>query len=114
MLFVGDDWAEDHHDIEIEAEIVPLDRAHHRPVAGDSAEAVVPAARWWWSSRGAKGTRTPDPLLAKQVLYQLSYSPRNLQVRRPRLAYTRRIKLNARRTATPRGCIDGLVRLLHR
>jgi hypothetical protein len=25
---------------------------------------------------GAKGTRTPDPLLAKQVLYQLSYSPR--------------------------------------
>src|SRR6266545_1172711 len=25
--------------------------------------------------RGAKGTRTPDPLLAKQVLYQLSYSP---------------------------------------
>src|SRR5258708_17555373 len=25
--------------------------------------------------RGAKGTRTPDPLLAKQVLFQLSYSP---------------------------------------
>jgi hypothetical protein len=25
---------------------------------------------------GAKGTRTPDPLLAKQVLFQLSYSPR--------------------------------------
>src|SRR5258708_35179467 len=24
---------------------------------------------------GAKGTRTPDPLLAKQVLFQLSYSP---------------------------------------
>src|SRR5579875_164499 len=24
---------------------------------------------------GAKGTRTPDPLLAKQVLYRLSYSP---------------------------------------
>ena len=26
-------------------------------------------------SRGAKGTRTPDPLLAKQMLFQLSYSP---------------------------------------
>jgi hypothetical protein len=25
---------------------------------------------------GAKGTRTPDPLLAKQVLFQLSYSPK--------------------------------------
>src|SRR5882724_3862252 len=24
---------------------------------------------------GARGTRTPDPLLAKQVLFQLSYSP---------------------------------------
>ena len=24
---------------------------------------------------GAEGTRTPNPLLAKQVLYQLSYSP---------------------------------------
>jgi hypothetical protein len=27
------------------------------------------------SGSGAKGTRTPDPLLAKQVLFQLSYSP---------------------------------------
>jgi hypothetical protein len=27
------------------------------------------------SDGGAKGTRTPDPLLAKQVLFQLSYSP---------------------------------------
>src|SRR5262245_16492936 len=26
---------------------------------------------------GAKGTRTPDPLPAEQVLYQLSYSPEN-------------------------------------
>jgi hypothetical protein len=24
---------------------------------------------------GGEGTRTPDPLLAKQVLYQLSYTP---------------------------------------
>jgi hypothetical protein len=30
---------------------------------------------------GAKRARTADPLLAKQVLYQLSYSPRKLQVR---------------------------------
>ena len=26
---------------------------------------------------GAEGIRTPDPLLAKQVLYQLSYIPKN-------------------------------------
>ena len=26
-------------------------------------------------SGGGKETRTPDPLLAKQVLYQLSYTP---------------------------------------
>jgi hypothetical protein len=32
-------------------------------------------ARYQDSNGGAKGTRTPDPLLAKQVLYQLSYSP---------------------------------------
>ena len=31
---------------------------------------------------GAKGTRTPDPLLAKQVLFQLSYSPGKPQVTR--------------------------------
>jgi len=34
------------------------------------------------SAGGAKGTRTPDPLLAKQVLFQLSYSPRKPQVTR--------------------------------
>jgi hypothetical protein len=33
---------------------------------------------------GAKGTRTPDPLLAKQVLFQLSYSPK----RAPRVPVT--------------------------
>ena len=32
-------------------------------------------ARYQESGSGAKGTRTPDPLLAKQVLFQLSYSP---------------------------------------
>ena len=30
-----------------------------------------------WNSSGAKETRTPDPLHAMQVLYQLSYGPRN-------------------------------------
>lgn len=29
-----------------------------------------------WNAGGAKGTRTPDPLLAKQMLSQLSYRPR--------------------------------------
>jgi len=35
------------------------------------------------SPGGAKRARTADPLLAKQVLFQLSYSPRKPQVRRP-------------------------------
>jgi hypothetical protein len=35
------------------------------------------------SGGGAKGTRTPDPLLAKQVLFQLSYSPRKPHVSGP-------------------------------
>ena len=29
----------------------------------------------WASKNGAKETRTPDPLHAMQVLYQLSYGP---------------------------------------
>src|ERR1700720_3919678 len=33
------------------------------------------AVRIYLLTSGAKGTRTPDPLLAKQVLFQLSYSP---------------------------------------
>ena len=36
--------------------------------------------RWWWAltwgvGGGDDGTRTHDPLLAKQVLFQLSYIP---------------------------------------
>ncbi len=31
----------------------------------------------WDSINGAKETRTPDPLHAMQVLYQLSYGPKN-------------------------------------
>jgi hypothetical protein len=43
------------------------------------SEMVVRAQDWTDPTKetpgGAKGTRTPDPLLAKQVLFQLSYSP---------------------------------------
>ena len=31
------------------------------------------------SNGGAMGIRTPDPLLAKQMLYQLSYGPTNIK-----------------------------------
>jgi hypothetical protein len=39
---------------------------------------------------GAKGTRTPDPLLAKQVLFQLSYSPARRRFKGTRLVPTQR------------------------
>ena len=46
----------------------------------------------WIFTDGAKETRTPDPLHAMQVLYQLSYGPKStwwLQSRRRRVtAYT--------------------------
>ena len=32
-----------------------------------------------WDAGGATGTRTPDPLLAKQMLSQLSYRPKPMQ-----------------------------------
>jgi hypothetical protein len=38
-----------------------------RPGVGDVANN--------WLDHGAEGNRTPDPLLAKQVLSQLSYRP---------------------------------------
>src|ERR1017187_281211 len=41
-----------------------------------NSEARETAADLRFLGSGAKGTRTPDPLLAKQVLFQLSYSPR--------------------------------------
>ena len=41
-------------------------------------------ARHQDSMSGAKGTRTPDPLLAKQVLFQLSYSPKACRPRLPK------------------------------
>ena len=39
---------------------------------------------------GAKGIRTPDPLLAKQVLFQLSYSPRCRDIGRKQSSRARR------------------------
>src|SRR5437773_11514602 len=36
---------------------------------------AISRSRYGRDPGGAKGTRIPDPLLAKQVLFQLSYSP---------------------------------------
>jgi hypothetical protein len=52
-----------------------------KPSSGSDLVAVYAVeasdlARYQDRLSGAKGTRTPDPLLAKQVLFQLSYSPR--------------------------------------
>jgi hypothetical protein len=55
--------------------------ADDQPLGADPATAAAVDASP--ESCGAKGTRTPDPLLAKQVLFQLSYSPKKPQVRRP-------------------------------
>ena len=40
-------------------------------------------------SRGDEGIRTPDPLLARQVLSQLSYTPRIVGLRRLELPTSR-------------------------
>ena len=48
-------------------------------------------ARHQDSASGAKGTRTPDPLLAKQVLFQLSYSPKACRPRLPKPAPDRHL-----------------------
>ena len=39
--------------------------------------AQMPVLDWAFLENGAKETRTPDPLHAMQVLYQLSYGPMN-------------------------------------
>jgi hypothetical protein len=38
-------------------------------------QTTISRSRYGVDLGGARGTRTPDPLLAKQVLFQLSYSP---------------------------------------
>jgi hypothetical protein len=51
---------------------------------------------------GDEGTRTPDILLAKQALYQLSYVPGGSPVRRPKQIF--RLRASARsRLARVRG-----------
>ena len=46
-------------------------------VNGDlSIDAYIIYCKSIYSSDGAKATRTPDPLHAMQVLYQLSYGPK--------------------------------------
>ena len=44
-------------------------------------------ARYQESGSGAKGTRTPDPLVANQVLFQLSYSPARRRYKGTRSAH---------------------------
>ena len=46
-----------------------------RPTRVEPVLQASDLARYQESGSGARGTRTPDPLLAKQVLFQLSYSP---------------------------------------
>ena len=53
-------------------EIRPAGFASRLPSYG---EKLCDQLRVWFG--GAEGTRTPDPLHAKQVLSQLSYSPTN-------------------------------------
>ncbi len=43
---------------------------------------------------GGKEIRTPDPLLARQVLYQLSYTPRYKLIKTNRVLDLNRIKNN--------------------
>ena len=40
-------------------------------------EPTFPTSGKWLTCGGAKGTRTPNPLLAKQVRYQLRHGPRS-------------------------------------
>ena len=48
-------------------------------VAQEDVSQILPLRLHY--SGGADQARTDDPLLAKQVLYQLSYNPRTLHLR---------------------------------
>jgi hypothetical protein len=74
-----------------------------RPVRMVSVVATAVGLRR--TAGGAKETRTPDPLLAKQVLFQLSYSPFTSNRRSPRTWARRRGWSGA-----PRSCHDCFVR----
>src|SRR5215469_2744609 len=57
----------------LDERIATVGRVEHAKANGTRAiRAMIPARV---SPGGANGTRTRDPLLAKQVLFQLSYSP---------------------------------------
>ena len=54
----------------------PLSGFKWRPKAADMTKAPNQTGSEPRSSGGGKGTRTPNPLLAKQVRYQLRHTPR--------------------------------------
>ena len=51
---------------------------------------------------GAERNRTADPLLAKQVLYQLSYSPKTFQESPPKMVGLGRLELPTSRLSSAR------------
>jgi hypothetical protein len=55
-----------------------------------------------WGDGGAERNRTADPLLAKQVLYQLSYSPRTFQESPPKMVGLGRLELPTSRLSSAR------------
>jgi hypothetical protein len=55
-----------------------------------------------WGDGGAERNRTADPLLAKQVLYQLSYSPRSFQESPPKMVGLGRLELPTSRLSSAR------------
>src|SRR6202044_3038652 len=59
-------------------------------IKGEPELTASDLARYQYLESGAKGTRTPDPLLAKQVLFQLSYSPAPRRFKGTRSAPARR------------------------
>ena len=52
-----------------------LVRRTHESGQASRLQTLKNPVRDWVSKDGAKETRTPDPLHAMQVLYQLSYGP---------------------------------------
>ncbi len=53
----------------------PADLSRRGPLMMPASRAFVHSDAPWTRSCGAEETRTPDFLLAKEALYQLSYGP---------------------------------------
>jgi hypothetical protein len=53
---------------------------HASPAGNANAPQRESAAARWFTPHGADGNRTHDPLLAKQVLSQLSYRPEGVKI----------------------------------